>query len=296
MRGGVEIKSVAVIGATGYLGSVLAQELELLGYAVIRISRSREGNGWRKYEKGCIDGADAVFNFAGKSIDCRWDEKVKAELVSSRVQPSQQIYQWVEEMSEDERPQVYLCASGIGIFGENGANLLEDHALTGLGFIAELCSEWEKAANELNKLGVRVVSMRFGAVLGEKSAAWQKMSLPYKFFVGGHLGSGKGYFSWIHERDAVLAMVHAMQERSLSGGINFVASAITHGTLAKVIGRKMKRPSCFPVPEFMLKLLVGEFADALLTSIRAIPSALDDSGFQFQYREIENAVEELLSD
>ena len=287
--------TIAVVGASGYLGGLLCVRLEHAGYKVVKISRSRRDGDWRQWGAGCLDGVDVVFNFAGKSIDCRWSDQVKQELRDSRVDVCRQINDWIAEMPQEKRPQTLLSASGIGIFGNRGEEELSDDASEGEGFIADLCRDWEQAALSAEELGVRVVCMRFGAVLGRESKAWQKIALPYRFFVGGKLGDGAAYFSWIHQWDAVEAMVHAMETNELRGGVNFVSEACTHSYLAKQIGRALSRPAFFAVPEFAIKLMVGEFAEALLASINASSGELWSSGFTFQYPTIDTALDEIVN-
>ena len=137
--------------------------------------------------------------------------------------------------------------------------------------------------------------MRFGAVMGKNSKPWKKMALPYKMFVGGKLGNGRSYFAWIHEEDALAGMMHAMEIEELSGGVNFVARSCTHSELAKQMGKALKRPALFMMPAFAAKLVFGEFADALLDSINAKSEKLEESGFAFEYPEIEIALAELAS-
>ena len=284
---------VAVVGASGYLGGKLCDVLEKAGYEVVRISRSREGKGWRKWGDGCLEGAVAVFNFAGKPIDCRWNEKIKKELWDSRIEPSEQIAKWIGEMPEDVRPEVVLTASGIGIFGDSGDETLDDDAAAGGCFVASLCVAWEAAAASVEEYGVRSVSMRFGAVMGRDSKPWKKMTLPYKLFLGGKLGDGSAYFAWIHEEDALAAMVHAMEDEGISGGVNFVAESCTHHELAKQMGRALGRPALFCMPAFAAKIVFGEFAEALLASINAKAKTLKDSGYSFEFEKIEEALPNL---
>lgn len=291
-------KTIVVIGASGYLGGVVSDYLEKQGHQVVRVSRQREGNGWKKWGEGCIDGADIVINFAGKSVDCRWNEQVKKELLDSRVNSSDQVVKWISTMEEQSRPQLYICASGIGVYGDCGERELSDlkeesrgvQSDNGSAFLATICEEWEASASKVEAYGVRSVSARFGAVLGRDSRAWQKMSLPYRMFVGGKLGNGNAFFSWIHEEDVARAILHCIEDETLSGGVNFCAPAITQARLATEIGTALNRPSLFFVPEFVIKLAVGEFSDALLASINAKSDKLTQSGFKFQFPTLSKAL------
>jgi len=285
---------VAVIGASGYLGGCLCESLTASGYDVVKISRSQRGEGWRKWSEGCLDGVKAVFNFAGLSVDRRWTEEVKQKLWDSRVKPSEELANWIGRMPAEERPEVVITASGIGIFGDRGDEELVENSKTGDTFLAKLCVAWEEKAKLVSEHGVRSVSMRFGAVLGKESKALKQMVIPYKMFVGGALGNGKSYFSWIHEKDAVASMVFALENREMEGGVNVVAEVVTQLDFAKSLGKVLSRPSVFFVPKFVLKMFLGEFGEAILGSLRAQPKKLTDNGFEFQYYELEPALRELI--
>jgi len=287
-------QTIVIVGASGYIGSLLSKALRSDGKKVVGVSRTKKGEDWRKYEKGCLDGADVVFNFAGLPVDQRWTTEVKKKLVSSRIEVSDQIVDWISDMPESERPKAYLCASGIGV---EGAASSSDDLLNAYGaaFLVQLCGAWEASAQRAEKVGVRVVNLRFGAVMGRGSKPWKKMSLPYKMFVGGPVGSKMGWFPWIHEKDAVEGMIHCMENTEIRGGVNFVAKAVTQVGLAKEMGKVLGRPSFFSVPPFMMKLMLGELADALMASIDAKSEKLDDSNYQWHYKTIAEALAEITS-
>lgn len=287
------MQTVIVVGASGYLGSCCSLFFEKKGFKVIGVSRSKIGEGWRKWGEGCLEGADIIINLAGKSVACRWNAKIKQELVDSRVKVSDQVVKWISDMPESERPSVYLCASGIGIIDANGEVGAERSGSNGADFLANLCGEWEASAMAAEAYGVRTVCLRFGAVLGKNSDAWKKLSMPYKFFVGGALGDKDAYFSWIHEQDAVAGVLHCIELEDARGGVNFVGEQITHGEVARAIGRAMNRPSVMPVPAFGIRLLLGEFADGLLASVKVKNSLLDKTNYDWQYKSFDKALSEL---
>ena len=287
---------IAVIGASGYLGQLLSSRLVDCGYTVIKISRTNKGDGWRTFTDGCLDGVDVVYNFAGKAIDCRWTNTIKNELWNSRIDSSDEIVRMMSLMPKRERPKLYLCASGIGIFGDRGEKILTDVCSKGDGFLADLCKAWEGSALAAEELGVRVVCMRFGAVMGVKSKPWRKMVLPYRLFIGGALAGGETYFSWIHEEDALEAMIYCLEVENLSGGVNFVAKSLTHKETASCIGKVLGRPSVFGVPRFLIKLVLGEFAGGLLASINAEAKKLTENGFEFKYYEAVDAFKAIVEE
>lgn len=287
------MKRVVIIGASGYLGGLTSTYLKTQGYEVIQVSRSDKGVGWKTWGESCIEGADVIINFAGKPVNSRWTPKVKKQLLLSRVEPSDDIVRWIENSEPSGRPSLYLCASGIGIFGDNGEQSVDDFADHGDDFLAQICKKWEASAAKAEALGVRVVSMRFGAVLGKDSAAWKKMSLPYRWFVGGKLGNGSDYFSWIHEEDAIRGIQHCIESEAISGGVNFSAVSLPHSEVAKAIGHVLKRPSLLFVPKFALRIAVGEFAEALLASINATSKKLDDTGYRWSYPRLKEALIEI---
>ncbi len=288
-----KVQTVVIIGASGYLGSCLSEFLRKQGFKVVGVSRSRKGEGWRAWGEGCLDGADIVVNFAGKSVACRWNAKVKQELVDSRVKVSDQVVKWIGEMPEEERPQVYLCASGIGVINAEGEVNGERTGTYGADFLANLCGLWEASATAVEAYGVRPVCLRFGAVLGKNSEPWKKMSMPYNFFAGGPLGDKKAYFSWIHEQDVVEGILHCIETESVRGGVNFAGEKITQGQVAKAIGQAMGRPSLITTPAFALKWILGEFADGLLASVKVEDSLLDTTGYQWRYKSFADALSQI---
>lgn len=286
---------IAVIGATGYLGVTICNFLEKHNYEIVRISRSTKGKDWKLFNKDCLKNTDIVINLAGKSLACRWNKQIKEQLTSSRVDTTKEIINWISNYPENERPKTFLCASGTGIYGNQGETLLNENSSHGDDFLANICKKWELAAQEASTLGVRVINMRLGVVLGKNAMAWKKMRLPYLLGVGGKIGNGKSYFSWIHEADLCAGILHCINTDAIKGAVNFSGHAVPHSVVARIIGKVLKRPSLFFVPKSVLLLMLGEFANALLTSVNSESKVLVNNNYTFLYPDLEQALKEIES-
>lgn len=284
-------KNVGIIGASGWLGGHLAKALCERGWEVTGFSRSqREGDEikWRQWNgEGRInlEGLDAVVNLAGEAIDQRWTKARKIAFRKSRVDLTQDL---VKALATSE-VKVLLNASATGFYGDRGDEQLSESEPAGIGYLAELCRDWEDAC--AGATSVRVCLLRTGVVLGQGGRAWQKMSGIFKLGIGGSLGNGKQWMPWIHLTDEINGIIHCL-ENDLSGPVNFVApGAATNAHFTKTVGKVLRRPTILPAPAFMLKLVLGEFAEeGLLASTRAVPDKLLQSGFQFTHPEIESAL------
>jgi uncharacterized protein (TIGR01777 family) len=283
--------TVAVTGASGLVGSSLIPFLTTGGH-VARAVR-RQGN---QLESSSLEGADAVVHLAGAGVaDERWTAARKKLLVDSRVAYTRQLVAALSKLAR--RPKVLVSASAIGIYGSRGDEVLtEDSALGGrdgaAGFLAGLCADWEAAANEARALGVRVVNLRIGLVQSARGGALAKLLVPFKLGLGGPVGAGKSWQSWISSEDLVGAIYHALFTESLAGPVNAVAPApVTSAEYAKVLGNVLARPACAPLPAFALRARFGELADgAILASQRVLPSRLEASGFRFLHGDLEFAL------
>lgn len=285
--------TVAVSGATGLVGAALCSLLTLMGHRVMKISRGQHGDhetiaAWgdpselRKFEQ-----VDAVVHLAGKSIASgRWSESVKREIRASRVEKTQQLVRSLTQL--DRPPQSLVCASATGIYGDRGDEILIEDSQVGDDFLASVASDWEGACEEARQAGIRVAHSRFGIVLSPKAGALQKMLTPAKF-MGGALGNGNQYWSWIALDDCIGAIAHLLLKDDAEGAFNFVSpSPITNREFAKTLGKVLGRPALFPAPAFMLRLALGEMADdLLLSSCRARPLKLLESGYQFRFESLE---------
>lgn len=252
---------------------------------------SPESGSWARE----IDGADAVLNLSGESIaGKRWSSAQKKKLISSRLQTTQALVKAIERAGR--KPKVFLNASAIGFYGSRKMDLLDEAALAGGGFLADLCKEWERQAKKAESFGVRTVLLRTGIVLSLQGGALAKMILPFRLGLGGPLGSGKQGMSWIHLEDEVNAIVWVLENPNLSGPVNLTSpNPVSMGGFAKTLGKVLHRPAFMPVPAPALKILLGEMSEMLLEGQYVRPQTLLDSGFKFKYPDLEPALSQLLS-
>lgn len=238
---------------------------------------------------------DAVVHLAGENIAGRWTAARKARIRDSRVKSTRLIAETIA--SRPEPPKVLVSASGIGFYGNRGDELLDEASPAGKGYLAEVCQEWEAATEPARKAGIRVVNIRIGVVLDAHGGALGKMLLPFKLGLGGVIGSGRQYWSWVHVADVVGAIWHAIETESLAGPLNAVApTPATNREFTKALGAALGRPTIFPMPAFAAKLALGEMAESLLlSSARVAPKRLTAAGYQFRFPELEGALKNLFS-
>jgi uncharacterized protein len=273
---------VVMAGASGLIGGHLAGALRKRGDEVVVLPRFGTAP-WS------IEGADAVVNLAGASVaGQRWTPEYKKTIVESRVLTTRAL---VEGIAKAQRkPRVLVNASAVGFYGGRGDELLDESAAPGADFLAHVGRHWEA---EAQRAATRSVQVRTGIVLSAKGGALAKMLPPFKAFVGGPIGSGKQWFPWIHMEDEVAGILWCI-DRDLTGPVNLVAPGIvTMKEFAKALGRALHRPSWAPVPAAPLRILLGEFAAALLEGQRAVPRKLLDSGFRFRFAEVDPALRDL---
>lgn len=294
---------IFLTGASGFLGDSLGNFL-LMDEAnnIIPLVRKKDdsrGVYWdyekREIESERLEGADVFVHLAGENISGRWTSKKKRSIKDSRIKGTKFICEVLAELSSP--PKVMLCASGVGLYGNRGAEELTEDSLPGQGFLSELGREWESASNILSDKGVRVVHMRSGLVLSQKGGVLKKMLLPFKLGLGGALGSGNNYWSWISLIDWLRACEECIKNEELSGPVNFVSPhAVTNNEFTKTLGKALKRPTFMRVPVFALKLLFGDMAEeALLSSAKVIPKKLIDSGFRFSHPKLLEFLKQELS-
>jgi uncharacterized protein (TIGR01777 family) len=297
-----------ITGANGFIGSALAAVLIDQQHEVTALVRSVEaaraalpaaarilpwGNTsdeWREAVGAC----DIVVHLAGASLGGRrWTPEVKKILCDSRIARTRAV---VDAMRESgRRDQVLISGSAVGYYGDGGDRVLTEADPPGEGFLSNLCVEWEAEARGAEEFGSRVVLLRTGIVLGE-GGALEKMLPPFRLGVGGPLGSGRQWMSWIHREDAVAMIAWAAENRAARGPLNVTApEPVTMREFARALGRALRRPSLFPVPAFALRLLLGEFANALLTGQRAMPKAAQTQGFAWKFPELEPALRSILT-
>jgi uncharacterized protein (TIGR01777 family) len=242
-----------------------------------------------------IEGFDAVVHLAGESIAAsRWTDAQKTKIRDSRVQGTTLLSETIAKLATP--PKVLVCASAIGYYGNRGDTILREDSTIGAGFLAAVCQEWESAAEPAKKKGVRVVHVRTGIVLSPRGGALAKMLLPFKLGVGGIMGNGRQYWSWIALDDVIGAFHHALKTESLYGAVNAVApAAVTNQEFTKTLGKVLSRPTIFPLPAFAARLALGEMADdLLLSSARLEPARLLATGYKFHHPELEGALRDLL--
>jgi uncharacterized protein (TIGR01777 family) len=295
---------VLVTGASGLIGSALVPFLTAGGHAVTRLVRStpRPGSAeipWdpaaRSIPTPALEGFDAMVHLAGDNIASgRWTAAKKASIRNSRVQGTTILCDALAQLVKP--PKVLLCASAIGYYGDRGASILREESAPGTGFLAEVCQAWEAAAAPAVQRGVRVVSLRLGVVLSAAGGALAKMLTPFRLGLGGVIGDGPQYMSWIALDDVLGAMHHALITETLHGPVNGVApQPVTNQEFTTTLGQVLRRPTRLPLPAFVARLIFGEMADALLlASTRVAPVRLQASGYTFQYPALEEALRHLL--
>jgi uncharacterized protein (TIGR01777 family) len=296
--------NILVTGASGLIGSALVSSLTAIGHGVTRLVRAQttfaEPAARWDPRAGTIDanafgGVDAVVHLAGENIAQRWTPARKADIRDSRVKGTQVLCEALARLASP--PKVLVSASAIGYYGDRGEEILTETSPPGRGFLAEVCRAWEAATEPAQQHGIRVVSLRFGVVLSSAGGALAKMLPPFRLGLGGVLGSGRQYMSWIALDDVVGAIQQAIVSEALRGPTNAVAPrAITNQEFTKVLGKTVGRPTVLPLPAFAARLMFGEMADELLlASTRVEPAKLLASGYQFRYPELEHALRHLLA-
>jgi hypothetical protein len=276
---------VVIAGASGLIGTALSQALRDRGDEVTALPRLGKAP-WN------VEGADAVVNLAGASVaGKRWSTEYKKEITDSRVLSTRALGEAIRAASR--RPHVLVNASAVGYYGGRGDEVLDESSGPGDDFLADVSQQWEA---EARRTEVRSVQVRTGIVLSSKGGALASMLRPFKAFVGGPVGNGKQWFPWIHLVDEVAGILWCIDEDRMRGPVNFAAPGIvTMKEFAKALGRALHRPSWAPVPAAPLKLLLGEFATALLEGQRAVPKKLLDAGFRFRFPDVEAALRDVLS-
>ena len=295
---------VLVSGSRGLIGSALVPFLTAEGHGVTRLVRgpARPGGNeipWAptegKLDPGMLDGHDAVVHLAGENLAAgRWTPERKAELVDSRTKGTRLLAETLAALAH--QPKVMICASAIGYYGDRGDEILTEESSLGHGFLVDLCRQWEAASAPAVEKGIRVVRLRFGIVLSPVGGALKKMLLPFRLGVGGRLGSGRQYMSWIVLDDVLAIVLRALTDDGLAGPVNAVTpNPVTNLDFTKTLGHVLSRPTIFPVPAFALRTIFGEVADEmLLASSRVQPAKLLAKGFTFSHPELEGALRHVL--
>ena len=304
---------IIITGGTGLIGSKLAADLAQDGHEVIVLSRNPAKYSFPAGVRGeqwdattavgwghLADGADAIINLAGASIagdgliPSRWNDKRKQIIRDSRVNAGKAVIEAITAATN--KPKVLIQSSGIDYYGESGDDIITEESPAGDGFLAQLCVDWEASTAVAETMGVRRIIIRTGVVLSMDGGALPITALPYKFFVGGKLGSGNQWWPWIHIDDEVAAIRFLLENETAQGAFNLSApNPLQNKTFGKTIGTVLRRPSLIPVPAFALKLALGEVSTIVLDGQRAIPKKLQTLNFPFQYPEAQPALTNLLS-
>jgi uncharacterized protein len=290
-------------GAGGLIGSALSRRLEADGHRVTPLVRRPARKGeirWDpaagRLEPGQLEGVDAVIHLAGENIAARWTAARKRRIRDSRVRATRILAEAIARARRS--PSVLVSASAIGIYGNRGEEVLTENspAPDVVDFLVEVAQGWEAAADPARAAGVRVVHPRFGIVLSPAGGALGKLLLPFRLGVGGRLGSGDQWMSWISIDDAVGATVHVLLSESFSGPVNFVApEPVRNRDFTKILAQVLSRPAFLPVPAMALRLALGEMATGtLLTSIRVLPKRLTASGYPFEHLDLATALGDML--
>ena len=291
---------IVVAGGTGFLGTALVTRLQHEGHTVAVLTRrpraahqhewspSGSSSGWLHL----LEGADAVINLAGAPIAMRWTATHKREMWNSRLSSTRTL---VAAMRSVRRaPTILINASAIGTYGSRGDEMLTEDSTAGSGFLASMGEAWEKEALSAPP-GTRVVLLRTGIVLGKDGGALPRMALPFRFFAGGPLGSGRQYVSWIHQDDWTAMVSWALTTDALSGPLNATApNPVTNLELARAIGHVLRRPAVLPAPAFALRATLGEMADVILTGQRVLPAKAQTLGFAFTHPALPEALSSIL--
>lgn len=296
---------ILVSGSHGLVGTALTKSLETQGHDVFSLvrylPRSQSEIEWNpdRYSIAVarLEGFDAVVHLAGESIaEGRWTEEKKRRIRESRVKGTKLLSDALANL--EHPPKSLICASAIGYYGDRGDELLTEESAPGNDFLANVCIEWEQATQQAVERGIRVVNARFGIILSKDGGALAKMLTPFQLGIGGRVGSGKQWMSWIALDDVVGAIEYALANESLRGPVNYVApNPVRNSEFTKALGKVLSRPTLFPIPEFGVRLAFGEMADALLLSSQRVePQRLNKAGFQFQFTQLESALRHVLND
>jgi uncharacterized protein (TIGR01777 family) len=291
---------VAVTGSSGLVGTALVDALAAEGHAVRRMVRRPVRDAQREIRwepaAGTIEaeqlaGVDAIVHLAGENLaGHRWTESVKARIRDSRIQGTRLLCETLAGLAS--KPSVLVSASAIGYYGDRGAEVVDESSPPGRGFLAELCQAWEAETHPARDADVRVVNLRLGVVLSRRGGALAKMLTPFKLGLGGVIGSGQQYLSWVSLDDVVSAIQFALAAAALAGPVNAVApQPVTNREFTKTLGRVLRRPTVFPMPAFAARWAFGEMADEMLLSgVRVEPHVLSSAGFAFQHPQLELAL------
>jgi uncharacterized protein len=296
---------IFMTGGTGFVGAHLIRQYIHKGWHVLATGTSpghpfagmnnfhyTSADTTRKGEwQNAVKDVDVIVNLAGRNIFHRWTENYKNQIYESRILTTRNLV----EALDPNRKQLFLSASAAGYYGNRGDDALTESTSPGDDFLATVCVDWESEALNAREKGARVIHMRFGVVMGKGGGALSKMIPPFKFFVGGSLGSGMHWFPWVHIKDLTAATIFLMENENTTGAFNFCApGSVRYGQFSSILGSSLKRPAFMKTPAFILKLIMGEMGTAMLSSQLALPHKLEKAGFTFKYPELEGALQDII--
>lgn len=290
---------VLLSGAGGFVGSAIREHLRLHGHDVLRmVRRERRQDDEVQWDPvtgrllpGWPRGCQAVIHLAGENIAGIWTDRKKAAIRSSRVDATGALCQYISRL--ESPPVAFLCASAVGYYGDRGDDILSEAQPPGGSFLAGVCRDWEAATAVLAARQVRAVNMRLGIVLGRGGGALKMMLRPFRLCMGGKLGDGRQYMSWISLRDVCRAADFCMENAGVSGPVNFTSpQPVTNAEFVRTLGRVLRRPALCRMPAWLARAALGELADEILASVRAVPDKLISSGFRFDHADLEKALRE----
>jgi len=295
------ISRILVSGVSGTIGATLLPSLKTNGCSVAQLVRGTAANAeqisWdpaAPLDPQAVSGFDAVIHFAGESIFGRWSEEKKKKIRDSRVTGTSNLSRALAEA--EDKPEVFVCASAIGYYGDRGEEALREGSAAGTGFLAGVCQEWEEATTPAVQADIRTVHVRTGIVLSLRGGALKAMLLPFKLGAGGRTGDGRQWMSWIDVRDWVGAIHHILKNDLIEGPVNMVApKPVRNADFAKTLASVLSRPAILPMPAFAAKAIFGEMGEELLLSSQKVePGKLIASGYPFRFRELRASLQDIL--
>lgn len=299
------MEKVLISGASGLLGKAIAEKLRNKGFEVLTLSRSRKNDKnsfvWNiekgQIEEEAVKNSDYMIHLAGEGIaDKKWTDERKKQIIESRTKSTQLLLKAIK--STGANIKAFVSASAVGYYGAvTSEKIFSENDLPANDFLGQSCKAWEDSVDEISKLGIRTVKFRIGVVLSKDGGALPKMAAPFKFYMGAVLGSGKQYIPWVHINDVANAFMFAIQNEQLNGAYNLTApgGGVSNREFSKILAKVLSKPILLPpVPEFALKLLLGEMADLVLKGSRVSSKKLSDTGFKFEYDDLGLALTKLI--